>query len=37
VATNPFLVRGRDQDTRFADRQRKDSLEDTASHIPSTS
>jgi hypothetical protein len=37
VATNPSLVRGRDQDTRFADRQREDSLEDTASHIPSTS
>jgi hypothetical protein len=37
VAIDPFLVRGRDQDTGFADRQREDPLEDTASHVPPAS
>jgi hypothetical protein len=37
VATDPSLVRGRDQDTGFADRQREDPLEDTALHVPPAS
>jgi hypothetical protein len=37
VATDPSLVRGRDQDMRFADRQWEDPLEDTALYVPSAS
>jgi len=37
VAIDPSLVRGRDQDMRFADRQWEDPLEDTALYVPSAS
>ena len=37
MATDPSLVRGRDQDTGFANRQQEDPLEDITSHVPPAS